>query len=58
MPFPLNLIAIAAGVAAVLSAFAMIGSFATGGIVGGNSYHGDKLTARVNSGEMILNGRQ
>ena len=58
MPFPLNLIAIAAGVAAVLSAFAMIGSFATGGIVGGNSYHGDKLTARVNSGEMILNGHQ
>lgn len=58
LPFPLNLVAIAAGVAAVISAFAAIGSFATGGIVGGNSYHGDKLTARVNSGEMILNGHQ
>ena len=33
-------------------------AFETGGIIGGNSYHGDKLIARVNSGEMILNGRQ
>jgi hypothetical protein len=33
-------------------------AFETGGIIGGNSYHGDKLVARVNSGEMILNGRQ
>ena len=28
--------------------------FATGGIIGGDSYHGDKLKANVNSGEMIL----
>ena len=28
--------------------------FATGGIVGGDSYHGDKVTVGVNSGEMIL----
>ena len=28
--------------------------FATGGIIGGDSYHGDKLKAHVNSGEMIL----
>lgn len=33
-------------------------AFATGGIVGGNSYTGDKVTAHVNSGEMILNKKQ
>lgn len=32
--------------------------FATGGIVGGTSYTGDKLTAHVNSGEMVLNAEQ
>ena len=34
------------------------GSFAGGGMVGGSSFSGDKLFARVNSGEMILNNRQ
>lgn len=59
LPFPANIAAIAAGVAAVVAALGMIsGAFATGGIVGGNSYVGDKLIARVNSGEMILNARQ
>ena len=33
-------------------------SFATGGIVGGTSFAGDKVLARVNSGEMILNSGQ
>lgn len=58
LAFPYNLIAIAAGVAAVVSALAMMSSFATGGIVGGSSTTGDKVLARVNSGEMILNRRQ
>lgn len=35
-----------------------MGAFTNGGIVGGNSYNGDKLFARVNSGEMILNQKQ
>lgn len=34
------------------------GSYAGGGIVPGTSYSGDRLTANVNSGEMILNKRQ
>lgn len=59
LPFPYNLIAIAAGVAAVVAALASIsGGFATGGIVGGSSTHGDRKFARVNSGEMILNKSQ
>jgi len=33
-------------------------NFATGGIVGGTSYTGDRVTAHVNSGEMILNRTQ
>ena len=37
---------------------ATAGSFAEGGIVGGSSYSGDRLLARVNSQEMILNSRQ
>lgn len=34
------------------------GAFEQGGIVGGTSYTGDKLTARVNSREMILTQQQ
>ena len=32
--------------------------FADGGIVGGNSFSGDRVTAQLNSGEMVLNRQQ
>lgn len=56
-------IAAAAALAAtIISTVATVKSqtkgYATGGIVGGNSYVGDKQTVRVNSGEMILNKQQ
>ena len=37
---------------------ATAGSYAEGGIIPGNSYSGDNLTANVNSGELILNRSQ
>lgn len=43
---------------AMVSSIKNMGSYATGGIIGGNSYSGDRLTANVNSGEMILNPHQ
>jgi len=49
---------IATAVGGVLAAFAAIPKFATGGIVDGNSFYGDKILARVNSGELILNNEQ
>lgn len=47
-----------AAVASVVASLMSIPKFATGGIVGGNSYHGDKILARLNSGELVLNGTQ
>jgi hypothetical protein len=49
---------IATAVGGVLAAFAAIPKFNDGGIVGGNSFYGDKILARVNSGELILNKDQ
>jgi regulator of replication initiation timing/predicted transcriptional regulator len=49
---------IATAVGGVLSAFAAIPKFEAGGVVGGSSYYGDKILARVNSQEMILNTDQ
>lgn len=43
---------------AIENAFAQTPAFATGGIVGGSSFYGDRILARVNSGELILNGEQ
>ena len=72
VPFPANLAAIASGVAAVTATIAsVIGGiveaknllkeadrFEQGGVVPGNSYHGDKVIARVNSAEMIVTQEQ
>ena len=62
LPFPANIAAIASIIATVVSTFASIfstvGAFAGGGIIQGASTHGDQLLARVNAGEMILNGSQ
>ena len=74
VPFPANLVSLATTVATItglitstVSSFmqakqllsgADAGAFETGGIVGGTSYTGDRLTARVNSGEMILSREQ
>ena len=51
----------AAGLGQMIAMITQIHSatgYATGGIVGGTSYSGDKLLARLNSGEMILNKTQ
>lgn len=58
LPFPWNIVAIGSAIAAALAAFAMIPRFENGGIVGGNSPKGDKILARLNSGELVLNRDQ
>lgn len=47
-----------AAMASIIAAMATLPKFATGGIVGGTSYGGDRQLVRVNSGEMILNHQQ
>lgn len=58
LPFPANLAAIATVVGTISSIFSSLPKFADGGIIGGSSFFGDKMIARVNSGEMILNQSQ
>jgi hypothetical protein len=41
-----------------VATFASIGKYANGGIIQGGSKIGDYNIARVNDGEMILNGKQ
>ena len=57
LAFPYNLIAIAAGVAAVIGALASMNKFANGGLVGGPT-QGDKNIIRANGNEMILTKAQ
>ena len=57
VPFAGPALAVAA-IASVIAALAAVPKFAEGGIVGGNSYHGDRILARLNSGELVLNTDQ
>lgn len=60
--FPANIPAIATTIATIMSVIGTIasvaGSFAEGGIIYGGSQLGDQMVAKVNSGEMIINGKQ
>lgn len=62
LPFPANIAAIASVIATIVATFASImsavGAFADGGIVSGGTLHGDKVLARLNGGEMVLNRTQ
>ena len=49
---------VGAGLAAVATTISQIKSFADGGIIEGNQFHGDGMLARVNAGELILNKTQ
>lgn len=55
---PFGWLAIPGVIAGVIGMMAAIPKFENGGIVGGNSTSGDKILARLNSGEMVLNKAQ
>jgi TP901 family phage tail tape measure protein len=58
-PWPLNLIAAPIAAAAATTLFnTVIPAFATGGIVPGNSFSGDRVPIMANSGELVLNQGQ
>ena len=52
------LVALAAIFKGTLNKGPKMQAFADGGIVGGSSFYGDKILARVNSGELVLNNKQ
>ena len=49
---------VGAGLGTLATMISTIQGFSNGGIIEGASTHGDQLLARVNAGEMILNGSQ
>ena len=55
LPFPFNLIEMVGAAASVYSLISSLPKFASGGVVGGSSFTGDKILAGINSGELILN---
>ena len=55
LPWPANLASIASIVSTIIGVFASLPKFETGGVVGGNSFYGDKILARLNSGELVIN---
>ena len=58
LPFPFNLAAWASVAATIAGIFASLPKFATGGIVGGSGYSGDRQLIRANSGEMVITRAQ
>lgn len=55
---PILIGGIATVIAAIASAKSAMSGYAEGGIIPGTSYSGDKVQARVNSGEMVLTTEQ
>ena len=58
LPFPFNFAAWATVAATIAGIFASLPKFATGGIVGGSGFSGDRQLIRANSGEMVVTRAQ
>lgn len=58
LPFPANLAAWATVLTTITSIFASLPKFAEGGVIKGNSFFGDNILARLNSGERVLTAQQ
>lgn len=57
-PWPIQIATIASLIGTVIATFASLPKFAGGGVITGPFNSGDRMIARVNNGEMILNNRQ